>query len=74
MVLDEKGLDTFKASLASCYQENRYSQINRAQKHLFFNTQAEGLQLCFSIDNIGSLLALLQEAKLSYYEFNYSPA
>jgi|VirMetMinimDraft_7_1064189.scaffolds.fasta_scaffold177267_1 hypothetical protein len=72
MVLDVKGLETFKSNLCNCYQENRFSQIDRAQKHLFFKTQVEGLQLFFSINDVGSLLALLQEAALSYSELNYS--
>ena len=50
MVLDVKGLESFKANLCSCYQENRFSQIDRTQKHLFFKTQADGLQLFFSIN------------------------
>lgn len=72
MVLDVNGLELFKNNLSNCYQENRLSQISRSQKHLFFNTQADGFQMCFSINDIGSLLALLQEAALSYSEFNYS--
>jgi hypothetical protein len=71
MVLDVKGLETFKSNLCNCYQENRFSQIDRVQKHLFFNTQVDGLQLFFSINDVASLLALLQEAALSYTEFNY---
>ena len=71
MVLDVKGLETFKTNLSDCYQENRFSQIDRVQKHLFFKTQVEGLQLFFSINDVGSFLALLQEAALSYAEFNY---
>jgi hypothetical protein len=71
MVLDAKGLEVFKTNLCNCYQENRFSQIDRRQKHLFFKTQSEGLQLLFSIHDVGSLLALLQEAALSYAELKY---
>lgn len=71
MVLDVNGLEVFKANLSNCYEENRLAQIDRMQKHLFFKTQVEGLQLFFSINDVGSLLALLQEAALSYSELNY---
>lgn len=71
MVLDAKGLEVFKTNIWNCYEENRFSQIDRRQKHLFFKTQEVGLQLFFSIHDVGSLLALLQEAALSYSELHY---
>jgi len=74
MALDAKGLEAFKTNLTNCYQQNRFSQIDRTQRHLFFNTLVDGLQLCFSINDTGSLLALLQEAELSHFEFNYHPS
>lgn len=71
MILDNKGLDAFKTNLSNCYQKNRFSQTDRVHKHLFFNTQMDGLQLWFSINEVGSFLSLLQEAALSYAELNY---
>jgi hypothetical protein len=71
MILDDKGLEAFKTNLSDCYQKNRFSQTDRVHKHLFFNTQMEGLQLWFSINEVGSFLSLLQEAALSYAELNY---
>lgn len=71
MVLDCKGLESFKSSLTNCYQENRRHNIPKNQKYLFFNTQVDGLQLWFSVQDVGSLLSLLQEAALSHCELSY---
>lgn len=72
MVLDPTGLELFKSNLATCYHENCLRQDKRTSKHLFFNTLVEGLQLWFSTQEVGSLLALLQETIISHSELRYN--
>lgn len=64
LALDVKGLELFKANLSDCYQENLQKQLSKTKRHIFLDTRLEGLQLWFSTEEVGSLLALLQEAAL----------
>ncbi|MGH1338779.1 MAG: DUF6686 family protein [Aureispira sp.] len=66
LALDVKGLELFKSNLSICYQENSGKRIARDKRHIFLDTRLEGLQLWFSTEEVGSLLALLQEATLCF--------
>lgn len=71
LTLDERGLHQFKKNISNCYAGNLCLPEDRDRKTIFFDTQVNGLRFCFSINDLGSLLSLMQEAELSYYEFKY---
>ena len=66
LALDVRGIELFKSNLSVCYQENSVKKIARDKRHIFLDTRLEGLQLWFSTEEVGSLLALLQEAILCF--------
>ncbi|BDS09412.1 DUF6686 family protein [Aureispira anguillae] len=71
MTLDERGLYQFKENIATCYAENLNSSKDRNRRTILFDTQVNGMRFCFSTNDVGSLLSLMQEAELSYYELKY---
>ncbi len=56
------GFDTFKAGLEECYEECAASCLNCHRRDIFFNTRLEGVQMLFSINEVGALLSVMQEA------------
>lgn len=71
LTLDERGLYEFKENMTICYDSNLNDVKYRNERHIFFDTHARGMKLCFSLMDVGSFLSLLQEAELSHYGLKY---
>ena len=71
---ESQGFEGFKHNLGICYETNteRYFPEHRDIRDIRFNTKIEGLQLLFSLNEIGVLLAMMQEAQLSELTFENS--
>jgi len=54
----------FKENLLACYQHYSGAECCRNQRSIIFNTRIEGMQLLFSTEEVGNLLAMMQEAEL----------
>ncbi len=54
----------FKDNLNACYQANLNTDFDRDERQILFNTRIDGLQLLFSVNEIGSFLSLMQEATI----------
>lgn len=76
MTLDKEGFDYFKNNIADCYQNqlkcSKCPNYNRRHKDILFKTQVEGMRLCFSMNEVATLLAMIQEAELVHYGMLYS--
>lgn len=64
MTLNSKGLKEFKEQAAQAYAGSVNSPKNRHCKSILFDSKLKGMRFCFSVDEIGSLLLLLQEATI----------
>lgn len=71
LTLDQLGLQEFKENMLICYEDNLRGNRCKSERHIFFDTHARGMKLCFSITDVGSLLSLLQEAELAHYSLKY---
>lgn len=70
MTFDTPSFQQFKENISNCYLENTSSGICCKKRHckdILFETKLEGMRLCFSVNDIGSLLILMQEAALMDY-------
>ncbi|MEM9918285.1 MAG: DUF6686 family protein [Bacteroidota bacterium] len=54
----------FKKSVQDCYNVNVESCGDRDKRTIIFNTRLDSMQLLFSTNEVGALLALLQEAQI----------
>lgn len=70
MTLNETGFQQFKENIENCYQEDHSCSKHAHHKHIIFETKLVGMKLCFSKRDVGSLLALMQEATFSYYDYS----
>ena len=60
----------FKENLNDCYEAHLNKGFCRNQRQIVFNTRLDGMQLLFSVNEVGSLLALMQEAELELMLIN----
>ncbi|MFT5263724.1 MAG: hypothetical protein ACI9RM_002452 [Ulvibacter sp.] len=67
MNFDAIGFDGFKDNLSNCYGSNLEGHFpeHRDMRDITFGTRLDGLQFLFSINEVGALLTLIQEAQLS---------
>ena len=66
MCFSSKAFRQFKSNQADCYEFHVHISFPRENQDIFFETKEAGLNLRFSLDEIGELLSLLQEAELKF--------
>lgn len=70
MTFNINGFEQFKENLFNCYLEHTTVSGCPKKRHcrdILFDTKLDGLRLCFSVNDLGSLLSLMQEAVLMDY-------
>jgi hypothetical protein len=73
LTLDELGFYEFKDSMAHRYSEGGNKRnLDRNKKDILYRTPLDGFRFFFSINDVGSLVALMQAAELNYLQMNYA--
>ena len=67
VALDKKGFLGFKGSLRDCYQAHLKNEVDSSFRYIMFDTFCEGIRFLFSLDEIGEVLSMMQEAELHQY-------
>lgn len=65
MSFDDGGFESFKHNLSECYGECSRCHKDRNRRDIYFNTRLDGMQLLFSVNEVGDLLSLMQEAQIT---------
>ncbi|MEM7104366.1 MAG: DUF6686 family protein [Bacteroidota bacterium] len=58
------GLENFKDNIEFCYQENLEFDFDPDERHIVFDTRLRGFQFLFSLQEVGGLMSLIQEAMI----------
>lgn len=63
MNFNGKGLEEFKDGLMDCYENCSMRCGDTSKRDIYFNTRLDGMQLLFSVEEVGDVLAIIQEAQ-----------
>ena len=66
--LNKNGINQIMEVLLLKYAAYAAVEPNRDFKNIFIDTEFKGLRMCFTINEIGDLIALLQESMISHFE------
>lgn len=62
MSFDPVHFGCFQRGLSQCYEECSPMASCRKKRDIIFNTKLDGMQLLFSVGEVGELLSIMQEA------------
>ncbi len=70
--LSKQGIHQMKEVLSLKYAAFAAVEPNRDFKNIVIDTEFKGVRMCFTINEIGNFIALLQEALINNFEMTYS--
>ena len=67
LTLNHQGLEQFKDYIMQKYSAS-YCNGNRECKQILVETTLDGMQMFFSLNEMGALIALIQEAEINHFQ------